>query len=316
MSPDIAAVLSGERRWCVVEGNCTHVLGTIADRSVAHVISDPPYSDHVHGKQRRMLRGSGGRVAAGQAAGRGEVGFAPLGFDALTDAQRMFCSREFARIAQRWILVFSDAESNHQWREALTDFGAQHVRVGVWNKLNGQPQLTGDRPAVGFEAIEIAHAKRTAGKMRWNGGGLPARWDHAIATDRNGNGDRFHTTQKPLSLLLELVEQFTDVGDVVLDAFSGSGSTGVACLRLGRRFIGIEQNALYAEKSRIWLEAESKGLSWRAYEGGQLPMFSEKREPRRSAPAATPKAPAADPITDEYRDPSWDSVGYAAGGDE
>lgn len=270
---EIDEVLNGSRRWTVIHGDNDDVLPKLADDSVAHVITDPPYSAHVHGLQRRMLRGSGGLVADGQKSGRGEVGFAPLGFDALDPELRHRCAEHFARIARRWILVFSDAESNHLWRAELVYFGAQHVRFGVWNKLNGQPQLTGDRPAVGVEAIEVAHAERASGRMKWNGGGLPARWDHAIATDRNGTGERFHTTQKPLSLMLELVEQFTDPGDLVLDPFSGSGTTGVACLRLGRRYLGIERDADYARKSSERLAAEAVGLSRPDALAGQISLF-------------------------------------------
>lgn len=89
--------------------------------------------------------------------------------------------------------------------------------------------------------------------MRWNGGGLPGRCGPTpcpIETDRNATGARVHTTQKPLELMLELVELFTDPGDLVLDPFCGSGTTGVACVRLGRRFIGIEKDATYAAVAR------------------------------------------------------------------
>ena len=266
----IADVLAGRARWCVVHGDCAEVLPTMPASSVAHVIADPPYSEHVHSKQRRMLRGSGGRVAAGQTAGRGQVGPADLGFVALSDELRKTCAREFARLAQRWVLAFTNAEGQSDWENDLVESGLRHIRVGAWVKIAPQPQLTGDRPGVGFEAIEVAHA---AGRCRWNGGGHAAVWTHAIATDRNGTGDRVHTTQKPCSLMLELVELFTDPDDIVLDPFCGSGTTGVACLRLGRRFIGIEKDAKYAQVARERLAAEVSGLTLRDARAGQMPMF-------------------------------------------
>lgn len=255
-------------RWQVIHGDCREVLPTLGQ--VDHVITDPPYSEHVHKLQRRMLRGSGGRAAAdGQK--RGEIGFAPLGFEALDDETRVACAAEFSRLVRRWCLVFSDQESQTLWVDDLVIAGMRHIRCGAWVKLCGQPQLSGDRPAVGHEAIEVAHASK--GRCRWNGGGLPAVWAFAIATDRNGTGDRVHTTQKPLDLMLRLVELFTDPDDLVLDPFCGSGTTGVACLRLGRRFIGIEKDATYAGVARERLEAESKGLTLRDARAGQLPMF-------------------------------------------
>ena len=76
-------------------------------------------------------------------------------------------------------------------------------------------------------------------------------------------------------LMLELVELFTDPGDLVLDPFAGSGTTGVACLRLGRRFIGIERDAKYAAVARERLVAESQGLSLRDARAGQQSLFGE-----------------------------------------
>ncbi len=56
---------------------------------------------------------------------------------------------------------------------------------------------------------------------------------------------RVHTTQKPLALMEALVRDFTDEGETVLDPFTGSGTTGVACKRLGRSFIGWERDPKY-----------------------------------------------------------------------
>ena len=270
----IQGVLEGRARWCVVQGDCLDILPTLPPRCVDHVITDPPYSEHVHSKQRRMLRGRGGWVADGQAAGRGQIGFVPLGFDALHAKTRRACGVFFPRVARRWILVFHDLESGHLWGADLERAGGRHVRSGIWRKIANQPQLTGDRPAVGCEGVEVAHVRNA--RLRWNGGGLPAFWEHAIATDRNGKGDRVHTTQKPLSLLLEMVEQFTDPGDLVLDPFAGASTTGVACIRLGRRFIGIERDPTYAHTSRDRVAAESDGISLSDARSGQQPLFPQE----------------------------------------
>lgn len=266
-------VLSGAVRWAVLHGDNTEVLPVLPDASIDHVICDPPYSEHVHGKQRRMLRGSGGRVAKGQRAGRGQVGPADLGFSALTEKLRRSSAVEWSRLVRRWVLVFSNAEGQHDWERDLCDAGLRHIRVGAWVKIGAQPQLTGDRPGAGFEIVEIAHA--TGRRCRWNGGGHHAVWVHPIATDRNGTGERVHTTQKPLSLMLDLVSLFTEPNDLVLDPFCGSGTTGVACLRLGRRFIGIEKDKDYAKTAVERLCAEEQGLSISAARAGQLSLLAE-----------------------------------------
>jgi DNA modification methylase len=78
--------------------------------------------------------------------------------------------------------------------------------------------------------------------------------------------------------MLELIELFTDPGDVVLDPFAGSGTTGVACLRLGRRFIGFEKDAKYARLAQQQLEAEARGLSLRDVRAGQTSIFDVMSE--------------------------------------
>ena len=110
-----------------------------------------------------------------------------------------------------------------------------YIRIGVWIKPNGAPQFTGDRPGTGWEAVLILHRK---GRKHWNGGGRHAVWSHPIA---HGN----HPTENPVQLLVQWVMDFTDVGETILDPFMGSGTTGVAAIQLGRKFIGIEREPKY-----------------------------------------------------------------------
>jgi site-specific DNA-methyltransferase (adenine-specific) len=264
---NLVDVLEGRARWAVLHGDCREGLPLLPSGSVDVAVTDPPYSHHVHSKQRRMLRGGGRR-------GGSEIGYAPLGFEALDEQTRSLVAGHLGRLVRRWCLVFSDAEHCYRWREELADAGLRHVREGAWVKLNGQPQLSGDRPAVGHEAIEIAHGQV---KCRWSGGGLPALWAHAIATDRNGTGARVHTTQKPLELMLRLVEQFSEPGELVLDPFAGAGTTGIACLRLGRRYLGWEIDEHYAQVAREQLLAESRGLTMLEARAGQTSLWDSER---------------------------------------
>lgn len=259
----IADVLSGAARWCLTEGDNADVLPTLADKSVAHVITDPPYEAEAHSKGRRILTGNG------SGASRGVVS-KTIAFDPMTEDGRTFAAGEIARLAQRWSLVFCQVEASQPWARVLASGGAPYIRTCVWVKPDGQPQLTGDRPGMGYESIVVCHPK---GKKRWHGGGrlgvfvCPVNWDGRRADSTP------HPTTKPLPLMLELVELFTDADDVVLDPFAGSGTTGVACLRLGRRFIGIEKDAKYAAVARERLEAETQGLTLRDARAGQQPLF-------------------------------------------
>lgn len=223
--------------WTLHHGDCLAGMATLPDRSIDVVITDPPYSEHVHASGRRAGKGWRKGGGASLAVDR------PLGFDCLSPETMAAAAEHFGRLARRWVLVFCDAESTHLWRASLVSAGLEYVRTGLWLKSNGAPQFTGDRPAVGHEEIVIAHPK---GRKRWSGGGKQAVYDIPIVLNRNGaRNERIHTTQKPLALMDALVRDFTERGELVLDPFAGSATTGVACIRNGRRFVGWEQDAKY-----------------------------------------------------------------------
>lgn len=215
----------------IYNADCLDVLPTL--EPVDHVITDPPYSEYVHAKSRR-----GTDLDDGISRAR------DFGFDAVTPAVMSDASMHFAKLVKRWALVFSDVESSHRWRCALVHFGLEYARTGAWIKRNCTPQFTGDRPAIGFEAVTICHPK---GRKRWNGGGMPALWEHAIVINRSHNDPRAHTAQKPLPLMRELVTLFTDEGETILDPFMGSGTTLLAAKQLGRKAIGIELSEAYCK---------------------------------------------------------------------
>jgi len=246
-------------------GDCRDVLLALPDLSVDVVVTDPPYSERVHGKSRR------GGSLPDAAGGRGaEISRArDLGFESL-DAETMdAAARELARLSRRWVLVFCNVEMSQAWAAALERHGLEYLRTGAWIKLGAPPQFTGDRPAMGFEAIVIAHRP---GRKRWNGGGGHAVWTFPIELNRGGANPRLHTTQKPLPLMRRLVALFSDPGETVLDPFAGSGTTGIACRDLGRRAILVERDAAYVETIARRL-GEPRTLAAGAETAGDLPLF-------------------------------------------
>ena len=271
LHPDVDAVLNGSAKWALVEGDCVEVLAELPPKSVDHVITDPPYSEHVHskawaGKRKTPLRDGNGRVTRCAFARQTEIGF-----EHLDGGVRRGAAEHCERVAKRWSLIFSDIETSHLWFADLTTVGLEFVRTALWVKLNSTPQFTGDRPGIGAEAICIVHPK---GRKRWSGGGQAGVFTHPVERTQYSLSDlRINTTQKPLSLMLELVELFTDPGDIILDAFAGGATTGVAALRLGRRFIGVEKRPAMAAAARERLTAEEQGHSLRDARAGQLPMF-------------------------------------------
>jgi site-specific DNA-methyltransferase (adenine-specific) len=182
---------------------------------VDSIITDPPYNPKTH---------KGARSARSLAASR-------IDFESLTEEQFIDFCENSVRLAKRWVVM------SCAWQHAalLEKAGIPLVRLGIWHKPNGAPQFTGDRPGMGWEAVAILHRE---GRKRWNGGGHHAVW---VCNVEHGE----HPTQKPLKLVMDWVAKFTDPGETILDPFMGSGTTGVACAKLGRRFIGIEKDPRY-----------------------------------------------------------------------
>lgn len=259
-------------------GDCTLVLPDLYQDAgefafVDHMITDPPYSAWVHSKS-RMGQNAPDKKGDGSTAKSSYSRTKELGFDAIDEGTRHLIALGVSKIVRRWVLIFSDIESVHLWREQLEDWGdCKHVRTGIWRKLGATPQFTGDRPATAVEAIEIAHKP---GKKRWNGGGHHAFWEVPIVLNRSGAGDRMHETQKPEELMQSLVHNFTDPGDLILDPFMGSGTTLVAAKRLGRKAIGIELRERDCENAARRLQQEALRLhsaeqaAEQAYDEGKL----------------------------------------------
>jgi len=220
-----------ESLWTLHQGNCLAGLAAVEDGSVDVVITDPPYEAEAHTSQRLVAR----------AGGKLEV--EPLTFPPITEDQRVESARQMARLARRWILVFCQVEAAMKWRAALEGAGSVYKRTCQWIKPDGKPQYSGDRPGIGYESIVACHAP---GRSTWNGGG-----SHGVFIVNKGGDTRTgHQTQKPLALMELLVRLFSDHGELILDPFAGSGTTGVAAVRLGRRFLGWEMNPEYVDIAR------------------------------------------------------------------
>jgi hypothetical protein len=254
-------ILDG-KPFAVLEGDCLDLLPTISGQ-VEHIITDPPYSDKVHKGVR-----SNGRAGLAMGNGAPAVRSIDIGFNSLTHTTRRACAGEFARLASRWVMAFSDLELCHMWRRGFEAVGLDYVRTMVWHRLGGSPQFTGDRPAASCEMITLAHPR---GRKAWNAGGKRGFYEYAVV--HLVEAESLHTTQKPLALMMELIEDFTSPNDIILDPFAGSGTTGLAALRLGRRCILIEQKPEYAAICRERLTAECEGSTLLARKAQQEPLF-------------------------------------------
>jgi site-specific DNA-methyltransferase (adenine-specific) len=202
-------------------GDCMDILSTLGQ--VDAVITDPPYGESTHANAKsNRTKGHGTKA---------------IDFASLTAGQLREVLNVCGEKCSRWIV------STMEWRHiAAFDLqppeGLELVRFGVWVKTNPMPQISADRPAQGWEGIAYMHS--TSGlKKRWNGGGQHGNYVGAVITDGA------HPTGKPLPLFSNFVEKFTDCAETILDPFMGSGTTGVAAIQLGRKFIGIEREPKY-----------------------------------------------------------------------
>lgn len=234
-------------------GDCREILPQLGP--VDHTIMDPPYEAEAHTQARRCKRG----FEIGTARTKHEMRVEALPFPPITEDERQFVAKEIGRLTKRWALVFCQAEAALTWEASLLAGGLNRKRWCVWIKPDGQPQFSGDRPGVGYETIVACHA---LGRSVWNGGGRAGVFTH-IKND--GKGAAPHPTTKPEPLMAELVALFTDPGDLILDPFAGSGTTGVAAKRLGRRCILIEREEKYCS------------VAARRLSQGALNLFAEEK---------------------------------------
>ncbi len=239
----------------VVLGDAIEVMASMPDASVDLVFADPPYNLQLGGD---LTRPDNSNVD---------------GVDADWDKFEDFAS--YDTFSRAWL---KEAHRILKPNGALWTIGSYHniFRVGaavqdigywilndvVWVKTNPMPNFRGTRLTNAHETL-IWAAKSKDAKYTFNYAALKTSnddlqmrsdWLMPICTGaerlKGADGAKTHPTQKPESLLHRILVATTNPGDVVLDPFAGSGTTGAVAKRLGRRFIGIERDRDYADAAR------------------------------------------------------------------
>jgi DNA modification methylase len=208
----------------LIHGDCLQVLPTLEAGSVDAVITDPPYN--------AINRKTGGL----RKIDKGIADSAPIDVDGL--------AAEFMRASRGSVYVWCSDEQYTAWVMAFKQRGAT-TRKCAWWKTNPSP-MNGQR--LWLSALELCVFARKSNAPFYKSCAHPV-W--------RGPSERIegHPTPKPVWLMREQIAASVPEGGVVLDPFMGSGTTGVACLQTGRRFIGIEKDITYYEIARQRLEA-------------------------------------------------------------
>ncbi|MFF7365834.1 DNA methyltransferase [Streptomyces sp. NPDC008125] len=224
--------------WTLHRGDALTLLPTLGDL-VDAVICDPPYNSGGRTNAERRAQGARDKYVSGYA------GHALADFDGDTRDQRGYTHwlglvlGESYRLTRPGgsLLVFTDWAQLPATSDALQAGGWTWRGIIPWRKRINRPIRDGFR--------------RECEYVLWGTRGEPLRHAPTIYLPGWLEGSqprgktRVHITQKPVDVMRQLV-RIAPEGGVVLDPFTGSGTTGVAALQEGRRFIGIEQSAHYA----------------------------------------------------------------------
>lgn len=290
--PELPSWASGPD-WALQQGDCVERLAALPAESADLVFADPPYFLSNGG----FTCQSGRRAPVGK--GRWDASRGIEEDHRFTRAWIEACGRVLKPTGSLWIsgtqhVIFSAGF-------ALQSLGWRLLNTVTWYKPNASPNLS-CRYFTHSSEILIWAAPRRPGRLQHqfdyprmkaeNGGkqmrdvwALPRPGDDELDADGQGRiwtltspradekAHGKHPTQKPVALLRRIIEATAPGGGLVVDPFSGSGTTGVAALRLGRRFLGMEQDRTWLALARARLEAESEDA---------VPTGRELFGPRRS----------------------------------
>ncbi len=235
----------------IIEGDCIEVLQGLSAGSAELVFADPPYNLQLGGE---LLRPNNTRVDGVNHAWDRFDDFAA--YDRFTRAWLRECHRMLKPDGAIWVI--GSYHNIFRLGAALQDEGYWLLNDIVWLKTNPMPNFKGTRFTNAHETlIWAAHGKNSRPTFNYDSlkafnDDLQMRSDWLIPICsgperlRDDGGRKAHPTQKPEALLKRVLLATTKPGDLVLDPFFGTGTTGAAAKALGRRFIGIERDPDYA----------------------------------------------------------------------
>jgi hypothetical protein len=259
-------VISGDARWCVIEGDCLDVLPELG--CVGRLITDGPYGigsysqtddDGPYVEALRLMQGCATRAFFGYA-------------ETLID----WILRLHWGAPDEWVTWYpsnAEAKAGARSTQVLPRL-AEHV--AIYGATPGVRDVRRERSAGGARlsrSVGAATKRWTPDKPLREDAQAGDVWTDASPGIAFNAPDRLHPNEKPVSLMAKLVRLTSVVDDIILDPFAGSGSTGVAALRNGRRAILVEKDPGHAAVARERMEAEGAGSTLAASRAGQGSLF-------------------------------------------
>ena len=245
----------------ILIGDCVAEMDRLPAASVDLVFADPPYNLQLEGA---LSRPDQSIVDAVDDAWDKFADFAE--YDAFTRAWLSAARRVMKPAAT--IVVIGSYHNIFRVGAILQDLGFWILNDIVWRKANPMPNFRGRRFTNAHETMIWAARGPAAKGYTFNYEALKAGNDDLqVRSDwllpicggaerlRDASGRKTHPTQKPEALLSRILLAASNAGDVALDPFFGSGTTGAVARRLGRSFIGIERDPGYAEAALRRIEA-------------------------------------------------------------
>jgi DNA modification methylase len=234
----------------IYHGDCIEVLAGLPAQSVDLIFADPPYNLQLRQELRRPNQSL---VDAVDDAWDQFADFAA--YDAFCRAWLSACRRVLKDTGTIWVI--GSYHNIYRVGALMQDLGFWLLNDVVWTKTNPMPNFRGVRFTNAHETLLWCLKDRDQRRYTFNYHAMKqlndakqmrSDWQLPLATGHERlklNGVKLHATQKPEALLYRVILAASNPGDLVLDPFFGTGTTGVVAKRLGRHYIGIEQEEVY-----------------------------------------------------------------------
>jgi DNA modification methylase len=268
----------------IYQGDCIEVMARLPEKSVDLIFADPPYNLQLRGD---LLRPNLSVVDAVHDEWDQFASFSD--YDAFTRQWLTAARRVLKDSGTIWVI--GSYHNIYRVGTILQDLDYWILNDVVWVKTNPMPNFRGVRFTNAHETLLWCKKSQAQKKYTFNYHAMKSMnedkqmrsdWEIAICTGPERiavNGEKLHTTQKPEALLYRVLLSSSNPGDVVLDPFFGTGTTGAVARKLGRHFIGIEKQQAYIDGARQRIDA----IAIPPFDAEVLGRFETKRSIPRIA---------------------------------